>query len=189
MKIFLDTADPEAVARAHATGLLDGVTTNPSKVAEAGLPFRQTVRKICAITPGPVSAEAMSETAEGLIEEAQELAAIAANVVVKIPMTVEGLKAVPVLQREKGVRCNVTMAFSAAQALMAMKAGASYVSIVLSRLDAIGGESEVLVEAIVTINGPCSCTMQPSDFGFDLLLCLPEPKVEEPEQPATRPAE
>ena len=151
MKIFLDTADPEAVARAHATGLLDGVTTNPSKVAEAGLPFREAVQRICAITPGPVSAEAMSETADGMIEEAQNLAAIAENVVVKIPMTVEGLKAVPVLERDKGVRCNVTMAFSAAQALLAMKADASYVSIVLSRLDAMGGESDVLVADAVAV--------------------------------------
>ncbi len=158
MKIFVDTADPEVVARAHATGLLDGVTTNPSKVAEAGLPFRQAVKEICAITPGPVSAEAMSDTVEGMIEEAQELAAIAANVVVKVPMTVEGLKAVPVLEREKGVRCNVTMAFSAAQTLMAMKAGASYVSIVLSRLDAIGGESDVLVEDAVAIK---------ANYGFE----------------------
>jgi transaldolase len=151
MKIFLDTADPEAVRKAHATGLLDGVTTNPSKVAETGLRFRESVEKICAITPGPVSAEAMAESAEDMIREAREIAAIAPNVVVKIPMTVEGLKAVPVLEREHGVRCNVTMAFSVTQAHLAMKAGACYVSIVLSRLDAIGSESEILVRDTVDI--------------------------------------
>lgn len=151
MKIFLDTAEPEAVARAHRTGLLDGVTTNPSKVAAAGLGFREAVVAICGITPGPVSAEAMSETAPELIAEAREIAALAPNVVVKIPMTAEGLTAVPVLEREHGVRCNVTMAFSAAQAHLTMKAGASYVSIVLSRLDAIGSESEVLVRDTMAI--------------------------------------
>ena len=134
MKIFLDTADPEEVVRVHATGLLDGVTTNPSKVAQVGRPFREVVKEICGITPGPVSAEAMSETAGEMVE------------VVKIPMTVEGLKAVPVLEREKGIHCNVTMAFSATQAHLAMKAGASYVSIVLSRLDACANESEILVD-------------------------------------------
>jgi len=151
MKIFLDTADPEAVARAHQTGLLDGVTTNPSTVAAGGRKLRDVVKEICLVTPGPVSAEAMSETAEQMIEEAQQIAAIAPNVVVKIPMSVEGLKAVPVLEGEKGVRCNVTMAFSATQAHLAMKAGASYVSIVLSRLDACGNESDILIEDAVTI--------------------------------------
>jgi transaldolase len=151
MKLFLDTADPEAVARAHETGLLDGVTTNPSKVAATGRGFREVVTEICSITPGPVSAEAMRETAHGMIEEAPRIAAIAPNVVVKIPMTAEGLKAVPVLERDRGVKCNVTMAFSAAQAHLAMKAGASYVTVVLSRLDATGSESEILVRDAVTI--------------------------------------
>jgi transaldolase len=151
MKIFLDTADPEAVRRVHATGLLDGVTTNPSKVAATGLKFRDVVKEICSITPGPVSAEAMSETAGQMVEEAQQIAAIAPNVVVKIPMNVEGLKAVPVLERDKGVRCNVTMAFSATQAHLAMKAGASFVSIVLSRLDRVANESDLLVADAATI--------------------------------------
>lgn len=101
MKIFLDTADVEAVRRAHATGLLDGVTTNPSKVAETGRKFTEVVKEICSVTPGPVSAEAMSETAEEMIEEARRIASIAPNVVVKIPMTVEGLKAIPVLEKKR----------------------------------------------------------------------------------------
>jgi transaldolase len=151
VKLFLDTADVEAVRRAHETGLLDGVTTNPSKIAEAGRKFRELVTEICSITPGPVSAEVMAEDADGMIEDAQEIASIAPNVIVKIPMTVEGLKAVPVIEREKRIRVNLTMVFSSTQAHLAMKAGASYVSIVLSRLDAVGSESDVLVRDAVTI--------------------------------------
>jgi len=151
MKIFLDTADVEAVRRVHATGLLDGVTTNPSKVAEAGRKFTEVVKEICSIIPGPVSAEAMSETAEEMIEEAQRIASIAPNVVVKIPMTVEGLKAIPVLEKEKKVKVNCTMAFSATQAFLAMKAGATYVTIVLSRLDAVAQESEGLIYDTIVI--------------------------------------
>jgi len=145
MKIFLDTADVEAVRRAHATGLLDGVTTNPTKIAQSGRRFEEVVAEIASITPGPVSAEAMSETADDMVEEACRIAAIAENVVVKLPMNVEAMKAIPILEREKSVRVNCTMIFSATQALMAMKAGASYASIVLSRLDAIAGDSSSLV--------------------------------------------
>jgi len=145
MKIFLDTADVEAVRRAHATGLLDGVTTNPSKVLETGKRFRDVVAEICQITSGPVSAEPVGHSTDELIEGAVPIAAIAPNVVIKIPMTAAGLTAVPVLEREKDIRVNVTMAFSATQAWLAMKAGASYVSIVLSRLDAVANESDLLV--------------------------------------------
>lgn len=151
MKIFLDTADVEAVRAAQATGLLDGVTTNPTKIAQSGRKFKEVVAEICRITPGPVSAEAMGESAEQLIAEAQQIAPIAPNVVVKIPMTVAGLTAVGVLEREKNIRVNVTMAFSSTQAYLAMKAGASFVSIVLSRLDAIANESDVLIEDAVTV--------------------------------------
>ncbi len=157
MKIFLDTADAETVRKAQATGLLDGVTTNPTKVAQSGRKFREVVAEICGITPGPVSAEAMGETAEQLIAEAQQIAAIAPNVVVKIPMTMAGLTAVGVLEGEKNIRVNVTMAFSSTQAYLAMKAGASYVSIVLSRLDAIANESDILIEDAVTVK---------QNFGF-----------------------
>jgi len=161
MKIFLDTADVEAVRRAHATGLLDGVTTNPSKVAETGRKFTEVVKEIASITPGPVSAEAMSETAEEMIEEARRISSIAPNVVVKIPMTVEGLKAIPVLEKEKNVKVNCTMTFSATQAFLAMKAGASFVTIVLSRLDAVASESESLIYDAVTIR---------DNYGFDSQL-------------------
>ena len=161
MKIFLDTADVEAVRRVHATGLLDGVTTNPSKVAETGRKFIEVVKEIASITPGPVSAEAMSETAEEMIEEARRISSIAPNVVVKIPMTVEGLKAIPVLEKEKNVKVNCTMTFSATQAFLAMKAGASFVTIVLSRLDAVASESESLICDAVTIR---------DNYGFDSQL-------------------
>ena len=145
MNIFIDSGDVDAIQEAVDTGVLDGVTTNPSLIAKTGRKFREVVEEICGIVAGPVSAEAMAETAEGMVEEAVEVSSISPNIVVKIPMTVEGLKAVPVLEREKKVRTNVTMVFSPTQALLAMKAGASYVSIVLSRLDAICNESEILV--------------------------------------------
>ncbi|MFW6154939.1 MAG: transaldolase family protein [Planctomycetota bacterium] len=151
MKLFLDTADVDAVRRAHDTGLLDGVTTNPAKIAGAGRPFLEVVREIASITPGPVSAEAMSATADALIDEAVDLASLAPNIAVKLPMTVEGLKACRVLEDEKQVKTNVTMAFSAPQAFLAMKAGATFVSIVLNRLDAVGNESEILVNDAAAI--------------------------------------
>ena len=144
MRIFLDTGDLKSVKKAMKTGLLDGVTTNPSHITATGLPYKQVIREICAACPGPVSAEAVADTSDGLIEMARELQTLASNVVIKIPMTVEGLKAVPVLEGE-GIKCNVTMIFSSTQAWLAMKAGASYISIVLGRLDAIANESDVLV--------------------------------------------
>jgi transaldolase len=151
MKLFLDTADVEAVRKAQATGLLDGVTTNPSKVVQTGRRFREVVADICRATPGPVSAEAMGETADALVADAQKIAAIAPNVVVKIPMTVAGLPAARILESQHNVRVNVTMVFSATQALLAMKTGASYVSIVLSRLDAVANESDLLVRDTMAI--------------------------------------
>ena len=151
MKIFLDSADIEAIKKAVETGLIEGVTTNPSHVLKSGRPLRRVVEEICAIVKGPVSAEAMAEDAPGMIREAVDISKIAPNVIVKIPMTVEGMKAVPALEVQEGVRCNVTMVFSPTQALLAMKAGASFVSIVLSRLDAIGNESELLIADTMTI--------------------------------------
>jgi transaldolase len=151
MRIFLDSADVDAIRRAHATGLVDGVTTNPSKIAETGRSFVEVVKEICGAVPGPVSVEAVADTKESLIEKAEEIARLSPNIVVKIPMTVEGLSAVPILEQEKNIRVNVTMAFSSTQAYLAMKTGASYVSIVLSRLDACGFESAILVQDAVTI--------------------------------------
>ena len=151
MKIFLDTADVEAIRRAHDTGLLDGITTNPMKIAETGKPFRSVIEEICSIVPGPVSAEAVAHSAADIVREAEKLASIAPNVVNKVPMNVEGLKAAAILEQEKDIRVNVTMVFSADQALLAMKTGAAFVSIVLSRLDKIGSESEILVDDAVAV--------------------------------------
>lgn len=158
MKIFLDTGDAEAIRKACETGLVDGVTTNPSHIAKTGRKFTDVAEEICSILPGPVSVEAVSDTAEGLVEEAVRLAGIAPNVVVKIPMTVEGLKAVPILEEQKKVMTNVTMIFSSTQSFLAMKAGTSFVSIVLSRLDAVANESDILVEDAVIIR---------NNYGFD----------------------
>ena len=151
MKLFLDTADLESIRRANDTGLLDGVTTNPMKIAETGRPFTQVIEEICSMVTGPVSAEAVAHKSEDIVREAEKLAAIAPNVVNKVPMTVEGLKAAAILEQERDIRVNVTMVFSADQALLAMKTGATFVSIVLSRLDKIGTESEILADDAVTI--------------------------------------
>ena len=151
MKIFLDTADVEMIKKVNDTGLLDGVTTNPTKIAESGRKFKDVVAEICKIVPGPVSAEAMGNTPDELITEAQDIAEIAPNIVVKIPMTVDGLKVVQILEKEKNIRTNVTMVFSSTQAYLAMKAGATFVSLVLSRLDNVANESDILVEDSVTI--------------------------------------
>ena len=158
MKIFLDTGDTEAIRKAYDTGLIDGVTTNPSHIAKTQRKFNDVIEEICSIVPGPVSVEAVSDTMEKLIEEAVRLASIAPNVVIKIPMTVEGLRAVPILEEQKNVKTNVTMIFSSTQSFLAMKAGASFVSIVLSRLDAVANESDILVEDAAIIR---------NIYGFD----------------------
>jgi transaldolase len=145
MKIFLDTADVVAIRRAADSGLLDGVTTNPTHLLKTGQKLDDAVREICQVVSGPVSVEAVGETSDDLIAEAVKLAALAPNVVIKMPMTVEGLKATQTLQKSEGVRVNVTMVFSPTQAMLAMKAGASFVSIVLSRLDAVAIESDRLI--------------------------------------------
>jgi transaldolase len=151
MKIFLDTADIESIKRANDTGLLDGITTNPAKIAATGKRFTEVIEQICSIVSGPVSAEAVAYTAEDIVKEAEKLAAIAPNVVNKVPMNIEGLRAAAILEKEKNIRVNVTMVFSADQACLAMKTGATFVSIVLSRLDKIGSESEILVRDTVQI--------------------------------------
>lgn len=151
MKIFLDTGDVQTIRKAADTGLLDGVTTNPSHIARTRRKLKDVVKEICGIVAGPVSVEALAETTDAMAQEARELASIAPNVIVKIPMTVEGISVVPVLERENQIKTNVTMVFSSTQAFLAMKAGASFVSIVLSRLDAVGNESEILVQDAAVI--------------------------------------
>ena len=150
MKIFIDTANLEHIREVNSWGILDGVTTNPTLVAKEGKEFAGTIREICSIVDGDISAEAVSMDAEGMVAEARELSKMHKNVVVKIPMTAEGLKAVKVLSAE-GVRTNVTLVFSPNQALLAAKAGATYVSPFVGRLDDINHTGMDLVRDIVDI--------------------------------------
>ncbi|NTU59615.1 MAG: fructose-6-phosphate aldolase [Deltaproteobacteria bacterium] len=157
MKIFVDTANIEEIRRAATLGVVDGVTTNPSLIAKEGRPFREVLLDICQAVDGPVSAEAMSQTADEMVAEGRELAAIHENIVVKIPMTTEGLRAVHALAAE-GIRTNVTLVFSAPQALLAAKAGATFVSPFVGRLDDQGQDGMELIHQIVTIY---------RNYGFD----------------------
>jgi len=150
MKFFIDTANIGEIKKANELGLLDGVTTNPSLVSKEGREFRDLIKEICSIVRGPVSAEVISTDSSGMIKEARELAGLADNIVVKIPLIKEGLKAVKVLSSE-GIRTNVTLCFSPVQALMAAKAGANYVSPFVGRLDDIGQVGMEMVEQIATI--------------------------------------
>lgn len=147
MKFFLDTANVEEIKRINDLGLVDGVTTNPTLIAKEGRPFEEVIKEIAGLVDGPVNAEVVSLTAEEMIEEGRRLATWGENVVVKIPMTEEGLKAVHTLSSE-GIRTNVTLIFTAAQGLMAAKAGASYISPFIGRLDDIGTDGIQLVEAL-----------------------------------------
>jgi len=150
MKLFIDTANVNEIREAHSWGIICGVTTNPSLIAKEGRDFKEVVNEICSIVDGPISAEVISLKAEGMIEEARDLAKIHKNIVIKIPMTAEGLKAVSVLSKE-GIKTNVTLIFSAAQALLAAKAGATYVSPFVGRLDDIGQNGIELIKEIVQI--------------------------------------
>jgi transaldolase len=150
MKIFIDTANLDQIKEINSWGILDGVTTNPTLVAKEGCDFETRVRDICQVVDGPISAEAISMEAEGMIKEARQLSKIHKNIIVKIPMTSEGLKAVKVLSKE-GIRTNVTLVFSPNQALLAAKAGATYVSPFVGRLDDISHDGMALVRDIVTI--------------------------------------
>ena len=150
MKFFIDTANIDEIKKANELGMVDGVTTNPSLVAKEGREFKGLIKEICDIVDGPVSAEVVSTDAEGMVKEARELAKLADNIVVKIPMLEEGLKAVKTLAQE-GINTNVTLCFSAIQALMAAKAGAAYISPFVGRLDDIGHIGMELVEEIITI--------------------------------------
>ena len=150
MKFFLDTANVEEIKKYAELGLVDGVTTNPTLVAKEGRDFYEVVKEICQIVDGPVSAEVISTDAEGMVKEARELAKLADNIVIKIPMTKDGMKAVKILSAE-GIKTNVTLVFSPLQALLAAKAGATYVSPFVGRLDDIGHVGMKLVEDVVKI--------------------------------------
>ena len=150
MKLFIDTANVNHIREANDLGVICGVTTNPSLIAKEGRDLVEVVKEITSIVDGPISAEVISLEHEGMIAEARELVKIHKNIVIKIPMTLEGLKAVKVLSSE-GIKTNVTLIFSSAQALLAARAGATYVSPFLGRLDDIGAEGMTLIEEIVEI--------------------------------------
>jgi transaldolase len=150
MKFFIDTANVEEIKQGLEMGMVDGVTTNPSLVARETRPFHEILKEICELVDGPVSAEVVSLEAEGMLKEARELASMSDNIVVKIPMIVEGLKAVKQLTAE-GIKTNVTLVFSTAQALLAAKAGASFVSPFVGRLDDISFQGMDLISDIMTV--------------------------------------
>lgn len=150
MKFFIDTADINEIKAALEIGIIDGVTTNPSLIAKTGKDFKTVVDEICAVVDGPISVEAISMDAEGLIKDARELSKINKNIVVKIPMTEEGLKAVKKVSQE-GIHTNVTLVFSPTQAILAAKAGATYISPFVGRLDDISHIGMEIVEQIVNI--------------------------------------
>ncbi len=150
MKLFIDTANVEEIRKANELGVICGVTTNPSLIAKEGRNFREVVQEICSIVDGPISAEVVSLEAEGMVKEARELAKIHPNIVIKVPMIPEGLKATKILSGE-GIKTNLTLVFSANQALLAALAGATYVSPFVGRLDDIGQEGMELIRDIVHI--------------------------------------
>ena len=150
MKLFIDTANVDYIREANDLGVICGVTTNPSLVAKEGRDFKEVVKEITSIVDGPISAEVISLEHDGMVSEALELAKIHKNIVIKIPMCAEGLKAVKILA-EKGIKTNVTLIFSAAQALLAARAGASFVSPFLGRLDDIGSDGMILIHDIADI--------------------------------------
>jgi len=151
MKFFIDTANPGEIKKAYGMGVLDGVTTNPTLISKENKDFESLIKEICGIVQGmPISVEVLSLNAEGMIEEAQKLSKMGQNIVVKIPMTTDGLKAIKVLVSE-GIKTNTTLVFSPTQALLAAKAGTTYVSPFIGRLDDISQTGMDLVEQIVTI--------------------------------------
>jgi transaldolase len=157
MKLFMDTADVDEIREAAALGIVDGVTTNPTLISRTGKKFRDCIAEICSIIDGPVSAECVKTKTDQMVEEARNLATIAQNVVVKIPLVKEGLKAVKILA-EEGIKTNVTLCFSAVQALLAAKAGATYISPFIGRLDDAGHTGMELISDVRSIY---------DNYGFD----------------------
>jgi transaldolase len=162
MKIFIDSADLDDIREAASLGVVDGVTTNPSLIAKTGRPFETVIKDICEIIDGPVSAEVVSTEAQGMIAEGRKLAALHPNVVVKVPMIPEGLKAVRVFS-EEGIRTNVTLIFQPAQGLLAAKAGASYLSPFVGRLDDIAEDGMAMVATLIEI-------LNNYDYGAEVLV-------------------
>ena len=159
MQFFADTAEIEDIKKLHAMGLLDGITTNPSLIAKSGRQFKDVIKEICSIVPGPVSAEVASTDYDTIMKEAHVLAKLADNVVVKVPLTIDGLRACKALSGE-GIKTNVTLCFSPNQALLAAKCGATYISPFLGRLDDINLDGVELIEQIRTIYDNYNFTTQ-----------------------------
>lgn len=152
MRLFIDTANIDEIRKASEMGIIAGVTTNPSLIAKEGKDFKTVIEEITHLVDGPISAEVIGQTAEEMLKEGRELAKIHKNIVIKVPMTEEGLKAVHVFHKEK-IKTNVTLIFSSAQALLAARAGATYVSPFLGRIDDIGMDGMSLIDEITTIFG------------------------------------
>jgi len=163
MKFFIDTADVEEIRKLAKTGMVDGVTTNPTLIAKSGRKIMDVIAEICDVIPGPISAEVTATETEGMLKEGRKLAAIAKNVAVKLPLTVDGLTACKTL-RDEGTMVNVTLCFSAAQALLAAKAGATFISPFVGRLDDIGQDGMELISDI------CQIYSQYSDLETEVLV-------------------
>ena len=157
MKFFLDTAEIQEIETGLEWGMVDGITTNPSLIAKSGRPYLATVQAIARLVPGPVSGEVLATEYDEILTQGRRLAGLAENVVVKVPLTPAGLRAVATFKKE-GIRTNVTLCFSAAQALLAAKAGAAYISPFVGRLDDVGEEGMELIDQVVTIY---------HNYGFD----------------------
>jgi transaldolase len=162
MKFFIDTANIAEIKDAHSMGMVDGVTTNPSLIAKEGRVFEEIIKEICEIVDGPINAEVISTEYDGMIQEAKKLVEIHDNIVVKIPMTIDGIKATKTLT-EEGIKTNVTLVFSPLQALMAAKAGATFVSPFVGRIDDISSDGMLIVEQIVEIY---------SNYAFDTQIIV-----------------
>ena len=172
MQLFIDTADIEVIKKANVMGFISGVTTNPSLIAKEGKDFHATIKEIASIVDGPISAEVLADDAEGMVEQGKVLAALDPHVVVKIPMTGEGMKAVATLHK-LGIRTNVTLVFSANQALLAARAGASFVSPFVGRVEDIGWDGIALIETKIiaaSIRKP-QHIMQCALAGADIATC------------------
>ncbi|EOA62048.1 fructose-6-phosphate aldolase [Anaplasma phagocytophilum str. CRT53-1] len=148
MKIFLDTIDVDSIAALYKTGAVDGITTNPALLSKSERPYRELLEEICSLVPGDISVEVVSVDADDMVAEGLKLAKIAKNVVVKLPLTFDGVRACNILARERDIKVNVTLCFSATQALMAAKAGATYVSPFMGRIDDLGGDGAALIRDI-----------------------------------------
>ena len=150
MEFFLDTAEMKEIETGLEWGMVDGITTNPSLIAKSGRAYLQTVKEIAQLVPGPVSGEVLATEFDEIMDQGRRLAGLAENVVVKVPLTPAGLRSVRAFLKE-GIRCNVTLCFSAAQALLAAKAGAAYISPFVGRLDDVGEDGMLLIDQVVTI--------------------------------------